>query len=123
MIINLDLLGIPCAEYCEHNGVKGIFIPEVPNFIYLPESKILRESFPARAMIRFGLLKTKDKKQKYDYMGRMHIWPEYQDAYMANPNTVNRRRYLAYGYNFSPGKDESPAPVSSAEDFENLLKD
>lgn len=122
MILNIDLLGIPCAEYCEKNGVKGIFIPEVPNFRFDPGDGGKRGGKPQRAMIRIGLLKTIRKSQKYDFMGRMNIWPEYRDAYMANPNTVNRKRFMAYGYNFV-GKDDAPAPVSTSEDFENLLKD
>lgn len=121
MVINIDLLGIPCAEYCEKNGVKGIFIPEVPNFRYDPGDVGKRGGRPARATIRVGMLKTTHKKQKYDFMGRMSVWPEYRDAYMANPNTVNRKRFMAYGYNFS-GKDDEPSFVHS-EDIENLLKD
>lgn len=123
MIVNMDLLGIPCAAYCKHNGVKGIYIPEVPNFRYFPGEPSMRRGKPARAILRFGPLKTMNRKQKYDFMGRMHIWPEFLDAYMSNPNTVNRKRFMVYGYNFSPGKDESPAPESNAEDFAALLDD
>ena len=122
MILNVDLLSIPCAEYCERNGVKGVFIPEVPNFRFSPESRGKRGQ-PAMATLTIDLFKTKYRTQKTDYLGKMRIWPEYQDAYMANPNTVSRRKHVAYGYNLVSGRDESPAPVSGSGDFERLLKD
>lgn len=119
MIFNIDLLGIPCAEYCEHNGVKGIFIPEVPNFRFIKGDK----RKPDRAILKTSVFRTQHKAQSYDYMGRMDVLPEHRDAYMANPNTVNRKRYMLYGYNFTKGKDETPAPVSNAEDFARILDD
>ena len=123
MTVNIDLLGIPCAEYCEHDGIKGVFIPEAPNFRYSPPERLGRGAVPARAMISVGLFKTNKRSQKYDYMGQMNIWPEYQDAYLANPNTVNRKRYMAYGYNWTQRNEQSPARTSDARDFERLLDD
>lgn len=123
MILNIDLLGLPCAEYCEHNGVKGIFIPEVPNFRYTPGSGPKKGGTPARGTIGLNLYKTKNASQRYDYMGRMNIWPEYRDAYLSNPNTVSRKRYIAYGYNWIAGQDETPGSASDADAFERLLED
>lgn len=122
MMINVDLLGLACAEYCEHNGVKGVFIPEVPNFKYHPCTGFRKGATPARATVNVRLYKTNKQSQKYDWMGRQVIPKEHMDAYMANPNTVSRKRWCAYGYNFS-GKSEGPEKVSSSSDFEKLLND
>ncbi|MBR3467400.1 MAG: hypothetical protein IKH15_09300 [Bacteroidales bacterium] len=123
MIIYIDLLGIPRAEYCERNGVKGIFIPEVPNFRYSPESNFKRGSVPARAMIGVGLYKTNKRSQKYDYLGQMKIFPEYQEIYMASPLSEHRQRHMAYAYNWKGKSEGEEASVSSAADFEKLLSD
>ena len=46
MTINFDLLALACAEYCEHNGQMGVFIPEVPNFKYTPGTGTRRNASP-----------------------------------------------------------------------------
>lgn len=122
MTINIDLLGLACAEYCEHNGVKGVFIPEVPNFNYHPGTGFRKGAMPPRASVSIHLYKTNKKSQKYDWMGRQTIPSNHLDTYMSNPNTVNRKRWCAYGYNFI-GRSEGPERVSSSSDFEKLLND
>lgn len=125
MILNIDLLGIPGSEYCEMNGVKGVFIPEVPNFRYSPAKNQThrRGGTPERAVIGAGLYKIRaEKKKNYDYFGRMTVWPEYREAYLSNPKTVNRKRYMVYGYNWIPGINEGTPTLMDASDFENLLK-
>ena len=122
MMINVDLLGLACAEYCEHNGVKGVFIPEVPNFRYKPGTGFRKGETPARAMVSVSMLKANKQSQKYDWMGRQVIPKEHLDAYMANPNTVSRKRWCAYAYNFM-GRNEGPERVSTSADLKKLLDD
>lgn len=123
MTLNFDLLGLACAEYTEHDGVKGVFIPEEPNFTYTPGSGYRKGATPPRAVVNVQLYKTLKRQQKYDWMGRQMIPARFRDAYMANPNTVSRKRWCVYGYNFLPGSNEGEETVSTAADFERLLED
>ena len=122
MNLIVDLLAIPCAEYCERGGVKGVFIPETPNLRYQPSGDAHGRK-QDRAFVSISLFKTSRKKQRYDYMGKMRIWPEFQEAYLSNPNTVNRRQYIAYGYNFLGKQNETNDAASSPEEFARLLED
>lgn len=121
MMLHVDLLGIPCAEYCERDGVRGVFIPEEPNFHYEPPGRYFKGKNPARAVVRASLFRTFRKSQKYDYMGKIIIPKDYQDAYMSNPNTVSRTRYMVYGYNWSEFNDETK-DGSGSEEFRRLLE-
>lgn len=126
MILNIDLLGIPGSEVIEHDGVKGVFIPEIPNYRYSPAKNQVhrRGGTPERAIIAVGLYKMKqEKEKKFDYFGRMTVWPEYREAYLSNPKTVNRKRYMVYGYNWLGKKEGEENIVTNASDFEKLLSD
>ncbi len=85
MIINFDLLGIPCSEYCEHDGVKGVFIPEVPNFKYTPGTGTRKNAFPPKAVVNLALFKSRNQNRKYDYAVRQLIPQEHLETYLANP--------------------------------------
>lgn len=116
MKIYVDLLGIPGAEKIEHNGIKGIFIPEVPNY----REQQAKGNNPARATIAINLWPTKNKAQRYDFSGQMQIYPEHAEAYLSNPRAVNRTRFVAFGYKWSKSDTEKPT-LSSPSDFERIL--
>jgi len=126
MTLHIDLLEIPCAEYCEHNGVRGVFIPETPNFRYVPldepaARKKTRSRYndkkQGRAIIRAELLHTRGGK--CDYFGKLNVWPEYEDAFLANPNTAGKKFNFVFGYKFKKGNEE--LPVARARRIEDLL--
>lgn len=123
MTLNIDLLALACAEYCERDGQKGVFIPEVPNFKYTPGTGTRKRATPARAIVSLNLYKSKNPRKKYDSVGQQLIPQEYLEAYLANPNTVMRSPFVAYGYNSRKWKDELPERTSSAADIEKLLED
>lgn len=93
MRLNIDLMAIPGAEQIEYGGVKGVFIPEAPNYRHFNK----RGSIPERAIIAVNLYKTKTRSQKYDHVGQMTIFPEYAEAFLTNPRAVSRHRYVATG--------------------------
>lgn len=117
MMLNIDLLGIPGAEVTEHGGVRGIFIPEVPNLRLFPETI----SQPARAIMSVGMWKTRNTAQKYDYIGKMNIPTEHSEAFLSNPHAVSRKRYIAYGYSWYKGDGDTPT-VSDASDFDAIIE-
>ena len=121
MTLKIDLLGLACAEYIELDGVKGVFIPETPNFTFIPSTGYRRKATRPRAFICLQLLKPASKKN-YDWMGRQTIPKEHFGEYMSNPNMVSRKAWCAYGYNYKSGPS-SITDVSTAADFEELLED
>lgn len=116
MLLNVDLLGIPGAEVIEHGGVRGIFIPEVPNLRLFPSTQFQ----PARAIVSVNLWKTRNAAQKYDYVGKMNVPTEHSSAFLSNPHAVSRKRYIAYGYSWYKGEGDAP-PISDASDFDAVL--
>ena len=120
MTFCVDLLAMAGAQYMELNGVKGVFIPEVPNFKYKPGESFRRGANPPRAMLSMAMFKTHRASQKYDWMGKQMIPPDYQDEYLSNPDMVSRSRYCAYGYNWKTGVDDRQ---SMAQELERLLED
>lgn len=117
MRLNIDLMAIPGAEQIEYGGVKGVFIPEVPNYRHFNK----RGSIPERAIIAVNLYKTKTRSQKYDHVGQMMIYPEYAEAFLTNPRTVSRHRYVAYGYSWYKGDGDAPK-ITDASDFDRILE-
>ena len=120
MRVNIDLLGLPGAEYCDRDGVKGVFVPEEPNFEYQPGKKKGKKSDPSRAVVVAKPVRAKDAN--YDFVAAPSIPRKYYDAYMANPKFVNRRRrfLFIYGKNADAAKSAS---VSTPADFESMLDD
>lgn len=118
MLVNFDLLALPGAEYCERDGVRGVFVPEVPNFEYFPATRTGKKSTPSRAVIRSRQIRARGAA--YDYCGAPFIPRKYYDAYLANPNYVNRHARCVFVYN-SKRHTAEPSSVSTPEDFERML--
>ena len=119
MVVNIDLLGFAGAEYCDRDGVKGVFIPEEPNFDFRRGVNVGKKSSPSRAVVSSKLKKVSGKT--YGWCGGNRIPRKYYDAYMANPNFVNRKRLCVFVYGKDGRTGNGTNNVSTIEDFERML--
>lgn len=120
MRVNFDLLALPGAEYCERDGVRGVFVPEEPNFEFHPASLAGKNGTPSRAVVCTSLIRA--RRAAYDWSGSSFVPRKYYDAYLANPNYVNRRRRCVFVYGAAQKKNVTGI-ASTPEDFERILED
>ena len=80
MTLTVDLLAMAGAQYLELNGVKGVFIPEVPNYRFTPQQRIGRRSFPPKASAQLVFFRGRKRNGKRGRdLAKQGIYPEYHD--------------------------------------------
>ena len=80
MMVEVNLLDFFGAELVEVDGIKGVFIPEVPNYRFTPQQRIGRRSFPPKASAQLVFFRGRKRNGKRGRdLAKQGIYPEYHD--------------------------------------------